>query len=123
MNLELDLDAYTGGSPLMLIDAPVASDPDDPNTFHLFGVFNPAVTFLGTTTADVSYDYVNGDVYLDNFVTPLGAGMGLLAGSAVPEPSGLVLTLTLGLLLCSHPGRGRNGSRPGRHRSRGKSLT
>jgi hypothetical protein len=123
MNLELDLDAYTGGSPLMLIDAPVASDPNDPDTFHLFGVFNPSVTFLGTTTADVIYDYVNGDVFLDNFVTPLGAGTGLLAGSAVPEPSGLVMTLTLGLLLCSHPARERNGSQPGRHRSRGKLLT
>ena len=123
INLELDLDAYTGGSPLMLIDAPVASDPNDPDTFHLFGVFNPAVTFLGTTTADVNYDYVNGDVFLDNFVTPLGAGTGSLAGAAVPEPSGLVMTLTLGLLLCSHPVRERNGSRPGRHRWRGKSLT
>jgi hypothetical protein len=123
MNLELDLDAYTGGSPLLLIDAPVASDPNDPDTFHLFGVFNPAVTFLGNTTADVIYDYVNGDVYLDNFVTPLGAGTGLLAASTVPEPSGLVMTLTLGLLLCSRSVRERNRSRPGRHRSRGKSLT
>jgi hypothetical protein len=123
INLELNLDAYTGGSPLTLIDAPVASDPNDPNTFHLFGVFNPAVTFLGTTTADVNYDYVNGDVYLDNFQSALGAGTGALAGSAVPEPSGLAMTLALGLLLGSHSVRKRNGSRPGRHGPRGKSLT
>ena len=123
MNLVLDLDAYTGGAPLTLIDAPVASDPNDPDSFHLFGVFNPAVTFLGATTADVIYDYENGDVYLDNFVTPLGAGSGSLASSAVPEPSGLVMTLTLSMLLCSRSVRERNRSRPGRHRSRGKSLT
>ena len=103
------------------IDAPVASDPNDLNTAHLFGVFD--VTFLGTTTATVNYDYINGDVFLDNFVTPLGAGTGSLAGSAVPEPSGLVMTLMLGLLLCSHSVWERNGSRPVRRRPRGKSLT
>ena len=116
INLVLDLDAYTGASPLTLIDAPPG---------HLVGEFNPAVTFLGTTTATVNYDYVNGDVFLNNFQSGAGAGAGSgsLAASAVPEPSGLMMTLTLGLLLCSHSARERNGSRPGWHRSRGQSLT
>ena len=109
MNLILNLDAYTSASPLTLIDAPAG---------HLVGVFG-TVTFLGSRTATVNYDYVNGDVFLNNFHIGPGAGTGSLASSAVPEPSGLVMmTLTLGLLLCSHSVRERIGSRPGRHRSR-----
>ena len=74
---------------------------------HLVGVFG-TVTFLGSRTATVNYDYVNGNVFLNNFQS--GAGAGSLAGSAVPEPSGLaMMTLTLGLLLCSHSVRERNG--------------
>jgi hypothetical protein len=112
INLELDLDAYTGTSPLTLIDAPPG---------HLSGVFNPAVTFLGTTTATVNYDYENGDVFLSNFQNGAGAGTGSL--TQVPEPSGLALmTLTLALCCCFHAARRRNGSRSGRHGSRGKSL-
>ena len=67
---------------------------------HLVGVFG-TVTFLGSRTATVNYDYLNGNVFLNNFQS--GAGGGSLAGYAVPEPSGLaMMTLTLGLLLCSH---------------------
>ena len=110
INLELDLDAYTDTSPLTLIDAPDG---------HLFGVFC-TVTFLGTTIADINYDYPNGDVFLSNFQIGSGAGTASRAGSAVPEPSGLALTLTLtlGLCCCPHSVRRRNGSRPGRHRLR-----
>ena len=119
MNLVLNLDAYTGTSPLTLIDAPTGHLPEfinmDPSKPNKFGT----VTFLGSRLATVNYDYVNGNVFLNNFHN--GAGSGALAGSAVPEPSGLaMITLTLGLLLCSHSVRARNGSR---HRSRGKSLT
>lgn len=57
--LELDLDAFafTSSSRLTLIDA---------TPTRLLGEFG-SVTFLGDTTADVNYDLVNGDVYLDNF--------------------------------------------------------
>jgi hypothetical protein len=102
MNLELNLDAYLGTSPLTLIDAP----PDLPGASpaHLVGVFG-TVTFLGSRTATVNYDYLNGNVFLSNFQN--GAGAGSLAGNAVPEPSGLtMMSLTLGLLLCSHSMRG-----------------
>ncbi|MCI0334828.1 MAG: hypothetical protein L0228_16565 [Planctomycetes bacterium] len=114
INLELNLDAYTGSSPLTLIDAP----PDLPGAPppHLVGVFG-SVTFLGSRTATVNYDYLNGDVFLSNFQG--GAGAGSLAVSTVPEPSGLtMMTLTLGILLCSHSLRVRIGSRPGWHRLR-----
>ena len=53
---------------------------------------------MGSRTADVNYDYVNGDVYLTNFSG--GAGAGSLARAAVPEPSGLLL-MTLGLFVFS----------------------
>ena len=99
MNLELDLDAYTGTAPLTLIDAPPG---------QLVGVFNPAVTFLGSTTATVNYDYVNGDVFLDNFQNSFRSGAGLQASSTVPEPSGIAMALTLSLLLCSRSVREQN---------------
>jgi hypothetical protein len=99
INLELNLDAYTGSSPLTLIDAP----PDLPGASpaHLVGVFG-TVTFLGSRTATVNYDYLNGDVFLDNFQG--GAGTGSLA---VPEPTGLMMTLTLGVLLYAQSARER----------------
>jgi hypothetical protein len=114
MNLELNLDAYTGSSPLTLIDAPPDLEPGGAPSAHLVGVFG-TVSFLGSRTATVNYDYVNGNVFLNNFQN--GAGAGSLAGSAVPEPSGMAtITLTLGLLLCSHSVWERNRSRPGGHR-------
>jgi hypothetical protein len=114
MNLELNLDAYLSASPLTLIDAPAG---------HLFaGTVFGAVTFSGSRTATVNYDYVNGDVFLSNFIG--GAGAGGIAGAAVPEPSGLALiTLATGLLTWSRRTRKHDGSRPGRSRSRGNSLT
>ncbi len=123
MNLELNLDAFpfTPTSTLTLIDAP-AGIVGDPASFHLVGEF--AVTFLGTTIADVNYDNLNGNVFLDNFRIGPAAGTGSLAAAgAVPEPSGLAMIVALGLLLCSHSVRARNGNRPGRHKSRGQSLT
>jgi hypothetical protein len=61
--LELDLDAYpfTPTSKLTLINA-----LDFPGS--LIGEF-ATVTFHGNTTAEVHYDLVNGDVFLDNFQT------------------------------------------------------
>ncbi|MEX2169212.1 MAG: hypothetical protein WD851_07865 [Pirellulales bacterium] len=90
MNLELNLDAYAGSAPLTLIDAP----PDLPGASpaHLVGVFG-TVTFLGSRTATVNYDYLNGNVFLNNFQNGTGAG-----SLAVPEPTGLTMTLMLGLL-------------------------
>ena len=112
MNLELNLDAYTGSSPLTLIDAPIDPSPGGTPSAHLVGVFG-SVTFLGSRTATVNYDYVNGNVFLNNFQN--GTITGTLAGSAVPEPSGLaMMTLTLSLLLCSHSVGQRNGSRAAR---------
>ncbi len=104
INLELNLDAYAGTGPLTLIDAP----PDLPGASppHLVGVFG-SVTFLGSRTATVNYDYLNGDVYLSNFQN--GAGVGSLAGFAVPEPSVSMMTLALVLLMWSHPVRKRKG--------------
>ena len=104
INLELNLDAYAGTGPLTLIDAP----PDLPGAPppHLVGVFG-SVTFLGSRTATVNYDYLNGDVYLSNFQS--GPGTGSLAGFAVPEPSVSMMTLALVLLLCSHPVRKQKG--------------
>ena len=104
--LELNLDAYFGASPLTLIDAPagLVGDPAHP---HLVGMFG-AVTFLGSRTATVNYDYTNGDVFLDNFSG--GAGAGSLASSAVPEPSSLLLIVTLGfflMLFCAGANRQR----------------
>jgi hypothetical protein len=93
INLELNLDDYVGTDPLILIDAPPG---------HLVGTFNPAVTYLGTTTATVSYNEIicgTGNVCLIDFQNGAGAGTGSLAGAAVPEPSGLMMMLTLGLLL------------------------
>jgi hypothetical protein len=86
INLELDLDAYVLTDPLTLIDAP----PD-----HLVGEFG-SVTFLGSRTAELNYNYATGDVFLDNF--QIAAGSGSLASIGVPEPSGAVVTLTVGLL-------------------------
>jgi hypothetical protein len=88
--LELNLDAYVSASSLTLINAAAG---------NLDGVFG-TVNFLGSRTADVNYDYVNGDVFLSNFSG--GAGAGSLARAAVPEPSGLLMmTLTLGLFMFS----------------------
>jgi hypothetical protein len=112
INLELNLDAYTGSSPLTLIDAPPDLAPGGANSAHLVGVFG-TVTFLGSRTATVNYDYLNGNVFLNNFSG--GGGGGSLA---VPEPTGLMMTLTLGLLFCSHSVRKRNACRAVRHRSR-----
>ncbi|MCC6493559.1 MAG: hypothetical protein IT424_11120 [Pirellulales bacterium] len=58
-NLELDLDAlqFTPTTKLTLVDVL----PD-----LLFGEFG-SVNFLGNTTASLNYDYINGDIYLDNF--------------------------------------------------------
>ncbi|MCH8840637.1 MAG: hypothetical protein IH831_08195, partial [Planctomycetes bacterium] len=98
--LELNLDAYTSASPLTLINAAPG---------NLSGVFG-TVTFLGNTTATVNYDVSNGDVFLDNFLNALGTGTGSLAGSAVPEPSGLMMMVTLGLCLFSL-GAGANRQR------------
>jgi hypothetical protein len=106
MNLELNLDAYASpaASPLTLIDAPAG---------HLVGVFGTQ-TFLGNWMADVIYDYPNGDVYLDNFhLSGGGEGAGALVGGAVPEPSGLAMTLlTLGLLLSFRAGAIGRPARP-----------
>lgn len=89
--LELNLDAYLSASPLTLINAPAG---------QLFGTFG-AVTFLGSRTATVNYDTFNGDVFLSNFQNGAGASAGALAGAAVPEPSGLMMIVTLGLFLIS----------------------
>jgi hypothetical protein len=88
-NLVLDLNAYASALPLMLIDAPNG---------HLSGTFG-TVTFVGSRTATVNYDTVNGNVFLSNFLNGAGAGTVSLADGGVPEPSGLMLVLTLGLLL------------------------
>jgi hypothetical protein len=58
-NLVLDLDDFnfTPTSRMLLID--VAPDA-------LFGTFGN-VTFAGNTTAEVNYDYPNGDIFLNNF--------------------------------------------------------
>jgi hypothetical protein len=58
-NLVLDLDDFnfTPSSTLTLMD--VAPDA-------LFGTFGN-VTFVGNTTAEVNYDYPNGDIFLNNF--------------------------------------------------------
>ena len=120
INLELNLDAYTGSSPLTLVDAPTDPSPGGTPSAHLVGVFG-SVTFLGSRTATVNYDYLNGNVFLNNFQNATVTGT--LASSAVPEPSALaMMTLTLGLLLCNSV-RQRNGGRPDRHASRGRPLT
>jgi hypothetical protein len=85
--LVLNLDAYTSASPLTLIDAAPGN--------LLPGMFG-TVTFLGSRTATVSFDLINGDVILSNFQG--GAGAASLAGAAVPEPSGLTMIVMLGLL-------------------------
>ena len=73
--LELDLDEFpfTPTSRLTLIDA-----VDELG--HLIGEFGPVI-FLGTTEADVQYDVINSEVFLDNFRT----------GATVPEPAGIIL--------------------------------
>jgi hypothetical protein len=60
-NLVLDLDdfSFTPTSRMLLFD--VAPD-------ELFGEFG-MVSFAGDTTADVVYDYENGDIYLENFMS------------------------------------------------------
>jgi hypothetical protein len=94
MNLVLNLDAYTGSSPLTLINAPAAAP-----TAHLVGTFG-TVTFTGARQATVNYDYANGDVFLNNFHIGPGSGAGSLANATVPEPSSLLLmTLALGLMM------------------------
>jgi hypothetical protein len=93
-NLVLNLDAYISSSPLTLINAPVFGTAS-----HLVGTFG-TVTFTGTRQATVNYDYVNGDVFLNNFHLGPGAGAGSLAISAVPEPSGrMLITVAFGLLI------------------------
>jgi hypothetical protein len=66
-NLVLDLDDFnfTPTSTLTLID--VAPDA-------LFGEFGN-VTFLGDTTAEVNYDFANGDIFLNNFMRSGSAGI------------------------------------------------
>jgi hypothetical protein len=88
-NLVLNLNAYTSASPLTLINAANG---------HLSGTFG-TVTFVGSRTATVNYDTVNGNVFLSNFLNGAAAGTGSLVSGEVPEPSGLILVLTLGLLL------------------------
>jgi hypothetical protein len=65
-NLVLDLDAFnfTPTSTLMLIDLGPQDEEENPRLFGQFGT----VTFVGNTTADVNYDYDNGDIFLNNFV-------------------------------------------------------
>jgi hypothetical protein len=83
-SLELDLDAFpfTPTSTLTLIDAIPG---------NLSGEFG-TVTFLGSRTATVNYDVLNGDVFLSDFQSAAGV-------AAVPEPSGLTMIVTLGLFL------------------------
>jgi len=90
-NLELNLDAYAGTSPLVLIDAKPG------NVSGTFGT----VTFLGTTTATVDYSDVmtTGNVRLINFQNGSGAGAGALASASVPEPSGMMLVIAMGLFV------------------------
>ncbi len=64
LELNLDAFAFTPTSRLTLINATAAS---------LLGEFG-TVTFLGGTTADVNYDLLNGDVYLDNFQSAAAGG-------------------------------------------------
>ncbi|RIK88933.1 MAG: hypothetical protein DCC67_00160 [Planctomycetota bacterium] len=73
--LDVNLDAYTSSAPLTLIDAPPGG---------LLGTFG-AVTFLGSRTATVTYDALNGDVLLTNF-TSAGAAARAIA-AAIPEPA------------------------------------
>jgi hypothetical protein len=87
--LELNLDAYTSASPLILIDAAPG---------NLSGVFG-AVTFVGNRTATVNYDVFNGNVFLNNFHIGPGSGAGSMAGSAVPEPTSLMLIALAACLL------------------------
>jgi hypothetical protein len=106
--LELNLDAYTSSNPLTLIDAPAGMVGMPPHPY-LVGTFG-SVTFLGSRTATVNYDPVNGDVFLSNF--QIGSGSGALVGARVPEPSGLALIVMLGcFLLASGVGMGRNRAR------------
>lgn len=64
LELNLDAFAFTSSSRMTLIDV---------TPTRLLGQFG-AVTFLGDTTADIHYDLVNGDVYLDNFQSPTPRG-------------------------------------------------
>jgi hypothetical protein len=67
-NLVLDLDDFnfTPSSTMMLFDGR-ATDAQNPDPF-LTGTFG-MVTFLGDTTATVNYDYANGDIFLNNFMS------------------------------------------------------
>jgi hypothetical protein len=62
-NLVLDLDDFNfnSSSTMMLIDV-------QPGV--LFGTF-ANVSFLGDTTADVNYDFDNGDIFLNNFMSTI----------------------------------------------------
>jgi hypothetical protein len=66
-NLVLDLDDFnfTPSSTLTLLD--VAPDA-------LFGQFGN-VTFLGDTTAEVNYDFANGNIFLNNFMSSGSPGI------------------------------------------------
>lgn len=64
LELNLDAFAFTPTSRLTLINATASL---------LTGQFG-AVTFLGDTTANVNYDLINGDVFLDNFQSAAIAG-------------------------------------------------
>jgi len=79
--LELNLDAYTSTSPLILINAAPG---------HVLGTFG-TVTFKGTRTADINYDLLNGDVFLDNF--QVAAISSSATSGAAPEPGSLFLAL------------------------------
>jgi hypothetical protein len=82
--LLLNLDAYTANSPLTLINAAPGK---------LAGTFG-SVTFLGSRTATVNYDLASGDITLSNF-----SGGGSLAGTAVPEPSGVLALAIFGTIV------------------------
>ena len=73
--LVVDLSAYTSSVPLTLISAP---------PLQLVGTFG-SVSFVGNRVATVNYDVANGKVFLSGFHTG--------AGSAVPEPTSLVLAV------------------------------
>jgi hypothetical protein len=96
--LEVNLDAYTSASPLVLINAPPG---------RLVGTFG-SVTFLGNRTATVTYDAANGDVVLNNFQS--ASASSLAASSAVAEPQSLLLALAVGSILVVGQRCGRKAS-------------
>jgi hypothetical protein len=98
-NLELNLDAYqfTPQSKLVLIEGGSNEEFGD----LLIGQFGN-VSFIGNTTADVVYDVMNGDVYLQNFQRAGGA-----VSTAVPEPGSLITAALLFAACCGLMRRAR----------------